>query len=76
MEEAIRRRAYEIWEEEGQAGRPEDHWYRAERELADGSSDPLGATAAEAPPADAVKSAEAVDPQSSTAKSRARKRKA
>jgi hypothetical protein len=75
MEEGIRRRAYEIWEAEGRAGRPEDHWYRAERELAEGTSDPLGATPVAVPPADAVKSAEAVDPQSST-KGRARKRKA
>jgi hypothetical protein len=32
-EERIRRRAYEIWEQEGRAGNPDDHWLRAEREL-------------------------------------------
>lgn len=33
-EERIRRRAHEIWEQEGRSGDPEEHWYRAERELA------------------------------------------
>jgi len=34
-EERIRRRAYEIWQSEGHAhGRHEDHWHRAEREIA------------------------------------------
>lgn len=34
LEEAIRRRAYEIWEEEGRPEeRAEDHWLRAEAEL-------------------------------------------
>ncbi|WP_084731684.1 DUF2934 domain-containing protein [Microvirga vignae] len=32
-EERIRQRAYEIWEGEGRSGDPQDHWYRAEREL-------------------------------------------
>ena len=33
--ERIRRRAYEIWEEEGRPkGRQLEHWHRAERELA------------------------------------------
>jgi Protein of unknown function (DUF2934) len=35
QDEKIRQRAYEIWENEGRAGNPEDHWFRAERELAD-----------------------------------------
>jgi hypothetical protein len=31
----IRERAYALWEEEGRfEGRAQDHWYRAERELA------------------------------------------
>jgi len=34
-EESIRRRAYEIWEREGRSGDPQDHWYRAQRELSD-----------------------------------------
>jgi hypothetical protein len=29
----IRDRAYEIWEQCGQSGDPEDHWFAAEREL-------------------------------------------
>jgi hypothetical protein len=33
-EQAVRRRAYEIWERDGRAGRAEDHWMEAERELA------------------------------------------
>jgi hypothetical protein len=32
-EERVRRRAYELWEQEGRAGDPQDHWLRAEREL-------------------------------------------
>ncbi|PVE20747.1 hypothetical protein DC522_30545 [Microvirga sp. KLBC 81] len=35
QDERIRQRAYEIWESEGRTGNPEDHWFRAERELAD-----------------------------------------
>lgn len=38
QEERIRERAYQIWETEG-AGDPEEHWYRAERELNDASGD-------------------------------------
>jgi hypothetical protein len=34
-EERIRQRAYEVWESEGRSGDPQDHWYRAERELAE-----------------------------------------
>jgi len=34
----IRRRAYEIWEHEGSpAGRHEDHWLQAEREISHGN---------------------------------------
>jgi hypothetical protein len=29
----IRDRAYQIWEQAGQSGDPEDHWLAAEREL-------------------------------------------
>jgi hypothetical protein len=38
QEERIRERAYQIWEAEG-AGDPEEHWYRAERELTNASGD-------------------------------------
>jgi hypothetical protein len=33
-EERIRQRAHEIWEREGRSGDPQEHRYRAERELA------------------------------------------
>lgn len=45
QDERIRQRAYEIWESEGRTGNPEDHWFQAERELADqrpGHSDATG----------------------------------
>ncbi len=32
-EERIHQRAHEIWESEGCSGDPQDHWFRAEREL-------------------------------------------
>ena len=36
-EEKIRRRAHELWQQEGQPdGRPDDHWYQAEREIDQG----------------------------------------
>jgi len=36
-EEKIRKRAYELWQQEGQPdGRPDDHWYQAEREIDQG----------------------------------------
>jgi hypothetical protein len=35
QDERIRQRAYEIWESEGRGGNPEDHWVRAEQDLAD-----------------------------------------
>ncbi len=33
LERRIQERAYEIWEQEGRSGDPEDHWFRAEQEL-------------------------------------------
>lgn len=55
---AIRKRAYQIWEEDGRPdGMQDDHWSRAERELREGGSDlednpgigvSLGTTGAEA----------------------------
>ena len=35
LEQRIRARAYEIWEQNGRSGDPEDNWLRAERELAE-----------------------------------------
>jgi Protein of unknown function (DUF2934) len=70
LNERIRRRAYELWEQDGRAGDPNDHWHRAERELKEQSRDPLGATVEEVPPADAVRSAEAADPSSPRGKAK------
>ena len=53
----------------GRTGNPEDNWLQAERELRakceqiEGRED-QSATVTEAPPADAVRAAETVDPQS------------
>jgi hypothetical protein len=60
-EEAIRERAYDIWEREGRpAGRDFDHWVQAQVELAaevtkgnGGKSSAPRAAAAKAPPAKA-----------------------
>jgi Protein of unknown function (DUF2934) len=62
-EEAIRRRAYELWERDGRAGDPHDHWYRAERELNQSQPEQSSATVEEAPPAAAVEAVEAVSEQ-------------
>ena len=62
-EEAIRQRAYQIWENEGRAGDPHDHWYRAERELNRSQSEQSVATVEDAPPAAAVGAMEAVREQ-------------
>src|SRR4051812_6979098 len=32
-EESVRLRAYELWEQAGHSGSPEEHWFRAEDEL-------------------------------------------
>ena len=56
-EEAIRQRAYEIWEREGRAGDPHDHWYRAERELNQSQPEQSSATAENAPSAAAGEAA-------------------
>ncbi len=38
--EAVSRRAYELWEQEGgEHGRHEDHWHRAAGEIGGGSGD-------------------------------------
>ena len=49
-QEKIRQRAYEIWEREGRSGDPEDHWYRAERELSGTTQGHSEATVESAPP--------------------------
>ncbi len=33
LEQRIQERAYDIWEQEGRSGDPEDHWLRAEQEV-------------------------------------------
>lgn len=53
-EESIRQRAYEIWERDGRAGDPHDHWYRAERELHASQPERSFATVENAPPAAAA----------------------
>jgi hypothetical protein len=54
QDEKIRQRAYELWESEGRTGNPEDHWFRAQRELDDQGQERSGATVENAPPAAAV----------------------
>ena len=61
-EESIRLRAYEIWESEGRAGDPHDHWYRAERELKS-QPEQSSAMVRNAPPAAAVEVGGAVTEQ-------------
>lgn len=47
-EEAIRRRAHEIWEREGRPeGREAEHWERARAELAAGSGGEAGGAGAD-----------------------------
>jgi hypothetical protein len=62
-EEAIRQKAYELWENEGRAGDPHDHWYRAERELNHGQQEQSSATVENASPAAAIGAMEAVTEQ-------------
>ena len=59
QDERIRQRAYEIWEREGRSGNPEDHWFRAERELADQGQERSDATVESAPPVAAVEASSA-----------------
>jgi hypothetical protein len=77
-EEAIRQRAYEIWEREGRAGDPQDHWYRAERELNQSQPEQSSATVESAPPAAAVEAAGAVTdqlPESGVAQKKTRRKR-
>src|SRR3712207_9437821 len=64
QDERIRQRAYEIWEREGRTGNPEDHWFRAERELADQGQERSDATVENAPPAAAAQASSAADRKS------------
>ena len=39
-EDRIRERAHELWQQEGAPdGKPDDHWYRAEREIDQGDGE-------------------------------------
>jgi hypothetical protein len=64
-EEMIRQKAYEIWEREGRSGDPQDHWYRAERELNGTTQEQSGATVENAPPGAAAEASEAIGAQTS-----------
>ncbi len=57
-EDEVRTLAYRIWEREGRAGDPEDHWLRAERELDDADARQSVATVEDALPTDAVAAAD------------------
>ena len=48
QDEKIRQRAYDIWEREGRTGNPEDHWFRAQRELDDQRQERSDATVEDA----------------------------
>ncbi|HEX2726258.1 MAG TPA: DUF2934 domain-containing protein [Beijerinckiaceae bacterium] len=45
----VRRRAYELWEEEGRSGDPHDHWRRAEQEMRGSSAAPADTAQDSAP---------------------------
>jgi Protein of unknown function (DUF2934) len=53
-DEMIRQRAYDIWEREGRTGNPEDHWFKAQRELDEQGQERSDATVEDAPPAAAA----------------------
>jgi hypothetical protein len=59
QDEKIRQRAYEIWENEGRTGNPEDHWFRAQQELGDQVQERSDATVEDAPPAAAAEASSA-----------------
>ena len=59
QDEKIRQRAYEIWEREGRTGNPEDHWFTAQRELAEQGQERFDATVENAPPVAAVEASSA-----------------
>ena len=57
-EQRIRKRAYEIWEEEGRTGSPDDHWLRAERELREALPDSGGIAVEDTLPTDEAAAAD------------------
>jgi hypothetical protein len=59
QDEKIRQRAYEIWESEGRTGNPEDHWFRAQRELDNQGQERSDAAVEDAPPAAAAEASSA-----------------
>ena len=59
QDEKIRQRAYEIWENEGRTGNPEDHWFRAQRERDDRGQERSDATVEDAPPETAAEASTA-----------------
>ena len=59
QDDRIRQRAYEIWENDGCTGNPEDHWFRAEQELANQGQERSDATVEDAPPAAGVEASSA-----------------
>jgi hypothetical protein len=59
QDERIRQRAYEIWESEGRTGSPEEHWFRAQRELDQQGQERSDATMEDAPPAAAAQAGSA-----------------
>jgi hypothetical protein len=59
QDEKIQQRAYEIWESEGRTGNPQDHWFRAQRELDDQGQERSDATVEDAPPAVAAEASSA-----------------
>ena len=73
-EDNIRARAYEIWERDGRAGNPEDHWLEAEREVraeiggGQSSGDQQQATVDNASPVEAVTAVEAIEPDTKARK--------
>ncbi|HEX2136201.1 MAG TPA: DUF2934 domain-containing protein [Microvirga sp.] len=72
LEDRIRRRAYELWEQAGRTGDPEDHWLAAERELTqrEGAAEPAGQDTS---PVAAVEAMEAVGDRAASSGSRPRK---
>ena len=71
-EERIKQRAYELWQSEGHGhGRHEDHWHRAEREIAAEAAGPGGAPrrASRSGKASSAKSAAATPARSRSASS-------
>ena len=59
QDEKIRQRAYEIWENEARTGNPEDHWFRAQRELDEQGQEGSDATVEDAPRAAAAEASSA-----------------